>query len=225
MLFQIFKLCLPVIFSYIPLGFAFGILAASNDLSLLQTAAISFFVYSGSAEFLLVGFISLNESLLGIFVILFLLSFRHFFYTLTLLNELRSLNFLRYYVIFALSDESFALLSTQKGYFARLNKAQKSLASALLCLFNQASWVLGSGLGYLFQKGSKLDFSGVEFSLSALFIVLAYDAYKQNNDLKLLLFALALGILGLLLVPKSYMLFASLAAAFVFLMLRQKYAR
>lgn len=225
MLFQIFKLCLPVIFSYIPLGFAFGILAASNDLSLLQTAAISFFVYSGSAEFLLVGFISLNESLLGIFVILFLLSFRHFFYTLTLLNELKSLNFLRYYVIFALSDESFALLSTQKGYFARLNKAQKSLASALLCLFNQASWVLGSALGYLFQKGSKLDFSGVEFSLSALFIVLAYDAYKQNSDLKLLLFALALGILGLLLVPKSYMLFASLATAFVFLMLRQKYAR
>lgn len=225
MLFQIFKLCLPVIFSYIPLGFAFGILAASNDLSLLQTAAISFFVYSGSAEFLLVGFISLNESLLGIFVILFLLSFRHFFYTLTLLNELRSLNFLRYYVIFALSDESFALLSTQKGYFARLNKAQKSLASALLCLFNQASWVLGSTLGYLFQKGSKLDFSGVEFSLSALFIVLAYDAYKQNSDLKLLLFALALGVLGLLLAPKSYMLFASLAAAFVFLMLRQKYAR
>lgn len=225
MLFQIFKLCLPVIFSYIPLGFAFGILAASNDLSLLQTAAISFFVYSGSAEFLLVGFISLNESLLGIFVILFLLSFRHFFYTLTLLSELRSLNFLRYYVIFALSDESFALLSTQKSYFSRLNKAQKSLASALLCLFNQASWVLGSALGYLFQKGSKLDFSGVEFSLSALFIVLAYDAYKQNSDLKLLLFALVLGVLGLLLVPKSYMLFASLAAAFVFLMLRQKYAR
>lgn len=79
MILQVFKLCLPVIFSYIPLGFAFGILAASNGLSLAQSLGISFFVYSGSAEFLLVGFISLNESLFGIFIILFLLSFRHFF--------------------------------------------------------------------------------------------------------------------------------------------------
>ncbi len=225
MILQVFKLCLPVIFSYIPLGFAFGILAASNGLSLAQSLGISFFVYSGSAEFLLVGFISLNESLFGIFIILFLLSFRHFFYTLTLLNELRALNFLRFYVIFSLSDESFALLSTQKGFFNKFQKAQKSLASALLCFFNQASWVLGSGLGYLFQKGSKLDFSGIEFSLSALFIVLAYDAYKQNSDLKLLIFALIIAFLGLLFVPKSFMLFVCLALAFVFLFLRQKYAK
>lgn len=136
MILQVFKLCLPVIFSYIPLGFAFGILAASNGLSLAQSLGISFFVYSGSAEFLLVGFISLNESLFGIFIILFLLSFRHFFYILTLLNELRALNFLRFYVIFSLSDESFALLSTQKGFFNKFQKAQKSLASALLCFFN-----------------------------------------------------------------------------------------
>lgn len=85
--------------------------------------------------------------------------------------------------------------------------------------------MLGSGLGYLFQKGSKLDFSGIEFSLSALFIVLAYDAYKQNSDLKLLIFALIIAFLGLLFVPKSFMLFVCLALAFVFLFLRQKYAK
>lgn len=109
-----FFLTLPVAFAYIPLGMALGILAASNDFSYLQILAISFFVYSGSAEFLLVSFIVNNEGLLGIFISLFLVGFRHFFYTISLLKELKALNFLRHYVIFALSDESFALLSTYK---------------------------------------------------------------------------------------------------------------
>lgn len=76
---EIFKLTLPVMMGYVPLGAAFGILAASSGLSLAQTMAISFFVYSGTAEFLLIAFIVAGESLLGIFLTLFLLGFRHFF--------------------------------------------------------------------------------------------------------------------------------------------------
>lgn len=215
---QIFKLTLPVMMGYVPLGIALGILAASNDLSFAQSMAISFFVYSGSAEFLLIAFIAAGESLFGIFVSLFLLGFRHFFYTLSLLNELKSLNLLRFYAIYAMSDESFALLSTYKSRFAS-DKRTKSISYALLCFLNQSYWLIGVCVGFCFQKSLNLDFSGIEFSLNALFIVLAYDAYRQNPNQKLLLIAIIIGLCGFLFIAKSYMLFVCLAFAMMILLL------
>lgn len=220
---SLFKLTLPVSFAYIFLGMALGILAASNDFSLVQVLAISFFVYSGSAEFLLIAFIVANESLLGIFSTLFLLGFRHFFYTLSLLNELKSLNFLRHYVIFALSDESFALLSTYKNEFLAVqSKARRSFYCALLCFLNQSYWLLGVSLGFLFQQNINLDYSGIEFTLNALFIVLAYEAFKQNPNLKLLFASLFIGLFGLLFIAKAYMLFVCLGISLVLLLLWRK---
>ncbi|TQR33163.1 branched-chain amino acid permease [Campylobacter sp. MIT 99-7217] len=212
--------------AYIPLGMALGILAASNHFSIYQALMISFFVYSGSAEFLLVTFIVANETLLGIFITLFLLGFRHFFYTLTILSELKNLNFLRHYVIFSLSDESFALLSTyQKDFESVSNKHKRSLYYALLCFLNQSYWLFGVFLGFLFQNNIDIDYSGIEFSLSALFIVLAYDAYKQNPNPKILFIAFFIGFFGFLFIAKAYMLFACLSIALVYLLIRKNYVR
>ena len=219
---EIFKLTLPVMAGYVPLGVALGVLAGSLKLSLAQSLAVSFFVYSGSAEFLLVVFIAAGEGLLGVFVTLFLVGFRHFFYTLTLLADIRGLNLLRYYVIFALSDESFALLCAYKGKFAA-QKAAKSLNFALLCALNQLYWLIGACLGWCFQKGVNFDYSGIEFSLNALFIVIAYDAYRQNPNAKLLLLALVIGLCGFLFVAKSYMLFVCLMCAMCTLLLGRRY--
>ena len=99
---------------YIPLWAAFGILAASKDFSLFEILLSSIFIYAGAGQFLLVALVAQNVSFLMIFFTLFLLNFRHFFYTLSLLKELKSINFLRHYIIFALTDESFALLSSIK---------------------------------------------------------------------------------------------------------------
>ena len=212
--------------AYVPLGMALGILAASNGFSIFEALAISFFVYSGSAEFLLITFIVANEALLGIFISLFLLGFRHFFYSLTILEELRGLNFLRHYVVFSLSDESFAILSTyQKDFESVENKNLKSFYYALLCLLNQSYWLLGVCLGFLFQGNIGIDYSGIEFSLSALFIVLAFDAYKQNPNFRLLALAFFIGLFGFLFIAKAYMLFTCLAFALFYLFLRKKYVR
>lgn len=223
---QVFKLTLPVMMGYVPLGIALGILAASNGLTFAQSLAISFFVYSGSAEFLLIAFITAHESLVGIFVSLFLLGFRHFFYTLSLLDELRSLNALRYYAIYAMSDESFALLSTYKSRFGEgVSRTHKSLCYAWLCFLNQSYWLIGVCVGFCFQKSFKMDYSGIEFSLNALFIVLAYDAYRQNPNKKLLLFALLIGLCGFLYIDRAYMLFVCLTLAMGILLLGRKFTR
>lgn len=221
---EIFKLTLPVAFAYVPLGVALGILAASSGLKLWQVLALSFFVYSGSAEFLLIAFIAVGEGLFGIFLTLFLLGFRHFFYTLSLLNELKSLNFLRFYVIYALSDESFALLSTHKNDISsNASQSKKSFHYALLCFLNQSYWIIGCFLGFLLQKRTHIDYSGIEFSLNALFIVLACESFKQNPNKKLLFLALIIGLLGFLFIAKSSMLFICLTLGVIALLLGRRY--
>ncbi|HHW4633731.1 TPA: AzlC family ABC transporter permease, partial [Campylobacter coli] len=186
---ELFLLTIPVLMGYIPLGAAFGILAASKDFSLFEILLSSIFIYAGAGQFLLVALVAQNVSFLMIFFTLFLLNFRHFFYTLSLLKELKSINFLRHYIIFALTDESFALLSSIKEKIKNLSRAQRSLIMFEVCLLNQIYWVIGSVLGYYFKQGLNIDYSGVEFSLNALFIVLAYELYKQNPNLKILLYS------------------------------------
>lgn len=182
---ELFLLTIPVLMGYIPLGAAFGILAASKDFSLFEILLSSIFIYAGAGQFLLVALVAQNVSFLMIFFTLFLLNFRHFFYTLSLLKELKSINFLRHYIIFALT----ALLSSIKEKIKNLSRAQRSLIMFEVCLLNQIYWVIGSVLGYYFKQGLNIDYSGVEFSLNALFIVLAYELYKQNPNLKILLYS------------------------------------
>lgn len=221
-----FKMSVPVMMAYIPLGIAFGILASSNDFTFWQIIGISFFVYSGSAEFLLVAFIVAKESLLGIFISLFLLGFRHFFYTLSLLDMIKGLNFLRFYLIFALSDESFALLSTQRENLKAIDdKMKRSLLAVFICLLNQSYWLIGSALGVLAQNKFKFDYSGIEFSLIALFIVLSYDAFKLNPNKKILFLAIIVGFFACVFISKEYMLFSALLFALFVLILGKPYVR
>ncbi|ECC2747857.1 branched-chain amino acid ABC transporter permease [Campylobacter coli] len=222
---ELFLLTIPVLMGYIPLGAAFGILAASKDFSLFEILLSSNFIYAGAGQFLLVALVAQNVSFLMIFFTLFLLNFRHFFYTLSLLKELKSINFLRHYIIFALTDESFALLSSIKEKIKNLSRAQRSLIMFEVCLLNQIYWVIGSVLGYYFKQGLNIDYSGVEFSLNALFIVLAYELYKQNPNLKILLYSSFVALFALFCIDKPYMLAFCIFIALMILIFGKKYVR
>ncbi|EQA5277385.1 AzlC family ABC transporter permease [Campylobacter coli] len=217
---ELFLLTIPVLMGYIPLGAAFGILAASKDFSLFEILLSSIFIYAGAGQFLLVALVAQNVSFLMIFFTLFLLNFRHFFYTLSLLKELKSINFLRHYIIFALT-----LLSSIKEKIKNLSRAQRSLIMFEVCLLNQIYWVIGSVLGYYFKQGLNIDYSGVEFSLNALFIVLAYELYKQNPNLKILLYSSFVALFALFCIDKPYMLAFCIFIALMILIFGKKYVR
>lgn len=220
---NIFILTLPVLMGYIPLGITFGILAASNGFSLLEALLSSLIVYAGAGQFVLVGLISAGAGFIEVFITLFLLNFRHFFYTLTLLEEFKKMNFLKHFIMFFLSDESFALISSLRQRIENLSSKEKSNFIFKLCFLNYFYWSLGTLLGFLFQKNINIDYSGIEFSLNALFIVLAYELYKQNPNLKILILACVLALFALCFIDKSYMLVFCIALALFLLFLGKKY--
>ncbi|ARJ56566.1 branched-chain amino acid transport protein, AzlC family [Campylobacter cuniculorum DSM 23162 = LMG 24588] len=220
---NIFILTLPIFMGYISLGAAFGILASSNGFSLFEVVLSSLIVYAGAGQFVLVALIVSGAGFLEIFITLFILNFRHFFYTLALITDLKGMNFLKHYIMFSLTDETFALLSAQRNELIKLNRAQKSWRVFWICFLNQNYWIIGSILGFLFQKNVKIDYSGVEFSLNALFIVLTYELFKQNPNLKILLGTCCIALIALFFIDKSYMFAFCLALAIFLLFIGRKY--
>lgn len=213
---EIFKLSLPVLFGYVPLGAAYALLAVSVGLPTWTVILASVVVYAGSGQFLLVTLLGMGTTLVEIFVATFLLNLRHFFYTTSLLGDITKLKF-KFYTIFALTDETFAVLKT-----LNLDEKDRDRVYFLLPLFNQIYWIIGALLGIFIGSNLKIDYSGIEFCLVALFVVLAIELFRNNKNYKILFLALFLGIFGLFFVPNSYMLITTLFVGFALLIAFRK---
>ncbi|MBQ9259119.1 MAG: AzlC family ABC transporter permease [Neisseriaceae bacterium] len=215
---QIFKNTIPVMLGYIPLGLAFGIYGVASGMPLWVLALTCIFIYAGSVEFVLVAFIVAKASLLEVFIISFLLNFRHFFYTMTLLDDIKKLKN-RLYFIYALTDETFALLVARQ----KQENENTNLLFNLTAMLNHSYWITGVLLGALLGHSLPVNYDGIEFSLVALFAILTYELFKTNPNYKVLFLAFACSFVGLFIFPQQYFLFGSLIMATALLLMIRKY--
>lgn len=214
---DIFKLSLPVLFGYVPLGAAYALLAISIGLPVWAIILASLVVYAGSGQFLLVSLLSVGAGVLEIFVATFVLNLRHIFYTTTLLDDIVKAKS-KFYTIFALTDESFAVLKT-----AKVSDENRDKLYFYLPLLNQIYWVIGSILGVLVGSNLDLDYRGIEFCLVGLFVVLAVEILRGDRNFKLLGISLGVGIFGLLFLPAKSMLILSLVIGFILILILRKW--
>ena len=202
---EIFISTLPVMAGYIPLGLTYGIYGVSMGLAVWVMSLSAMLIYAGSVEFILVSFIITQASLVDTFLIAFLLNFRHFFYTMALLPQIKALKN-KFYFIYALTDETFALLISKNF----TPNDDKNMIFNLTAIFNQSYWVAGTTLGAILGASVDFDFSGVEFALLALFVVLSYEMYRKNPQKSVILIALICSLVGFLFFDKNYFLFGTI---------------
>jgi len=189
-----FRLSLPVLFGYIPLGMAFGVLFSELGYHWLYAALMGLVIYAGAGQFLAVGLLANQAGLLEVFVAMLLLNARHMVYGLSLLSSLTLRGARRWYLIYALTDETYSLLTMLQAGCDEL----RARLQFRLALLNHLYWVLGCTLGA--WLGGQISFStaGIEFTLPALFLVLALEQYRVVQRPRVFVFALAIGLLALL---------------------------
>ena len=187
----------------IPLGIAFGLLVVHNGLAWWWATVFSAVVYAGSLEFLLIAMVATAVPLGQVALTAVMVNSRHLFYALSFpLRRVRGIAG-RTYSTFALTDEAYAMTATPAGQ--RWSGAQILVLQAALHL----SWVVGATLGALLGEVLPLDsLHGLDFALSALFVVLAIDAYRARPDLRTALLAVTCALVALLLVPGEMLLVA-----------------
>jgi 4-azaleucine resistance transporter AzlC len=168
------RFTVPVALGYIAIGTAFGLLAVNAGYPLWFAVFMSIFVFAGAAQFIAIGLFSAGASLAQIALITLVVNIRHMAYGFSLIRDFARHPRLRPYLVFALTDETYALLTSLSP------EARESAPTLLgIAAFDQLWWVLGTFLGA--AAGSLLPFKleGLDFALTALFLVLAVEQYLR----------------------------------------------
>lgn len=176
MIVDAFKDSRPAAFGYVPLGMAFGILFQSLQLNWIYGFLMSFLVYAGSAQFIAIPLLANHGSLLSLAIATFLVNLRHIFYGLSFLDKFKFNNFIKYYLIFGLTDESYSIICSKNTYA----DPKYEIYVVFMCHFY---WVLGTFFGILlYSQLMDINIQFLFFTLVALFAILTVDSFKVNKD-------------------------------------------
>ena len=145
----------------------------------------------------------------------FLLNFRHFFYGLSMVSRYQGVGKRKLYLAFALSDETYAILAGALPP-AQVDPADYYFAVSLL---DQCYWVAGSLIGATVGQLITFDTTGVDFAMTALFVVLAVEQWKSARRHAPALFGGCCGVVCLLIFGPDLFLIPALAAIVALLLL------
>lgn len=210
------RLSLPVLFGYLPLGAAFGVMFAELGYHWLFATLMGLVIYAGAGQFLAVGLLANQAGLLEVFVATLLLNARHMVYGLSLLSSLQLAGPRRWYLIFALTDETFSLLTLLRTASAQWRARLQFRLAAL----NHAYWVIGCTLGAWLGGQLTVSTAGIEFTLPALFMVLTLEQYRAVRRPRVFALAAAIGGLALLISPDNMLMLSIALAVSLLLMAR-----
>jgi 4-azaleucine resistance transporter AzlC len=204
-----FRATLPVLFGYVPLGAAFGFLFSDLGYPWWLAPLTGLVVFAGSAQFLGVGLLAAHAGLLETAVAIFLLNARHLFYGFSMLGRYARAGLCKWYLVFGLTDETYALLATTPPPPGARPERFYLAVTAL----NQGYWVVGCTLGAALGSGLSLDTTGLDFALTALFVVLLIDQIKAATTAYPFIVAALSGLAALWLLGPDNMLLGALAVA------------
>lgn len=170
-----FEKSLPVLFGYLFLGSAFGVMIQHAGYNALWAFFISLTVFAGSGQFLLSSLLSGGASLITTAAMTLLINSRHIFYGLSFLERFKKTGKKYPYMIFSLTDETYSVLCSVKPE----EGVDEGKAMFLIALFNHIYWILGSVLGALLGQFLPLNFTGIDFSMTALFVVLFLEQWLE----------------------------------------------
>lgn len=168
----------PVMVGYLFLGAAYGILMKVNGFGFWWVLAMSVLVYAGSLQYMGVTLLASMVSPLYGFLMGLMINARHLFYGISMLGRYRNLKRFRTYLIFALTDETFSVICNEKVP-PRLDREWVYLWISLL---DQLYWVAGSLVGSVMGGLIGFDTKGLDFALTALFVVIFTDQWKSQKD-------------------------------------------
>jgi 4-azaleucine resistance transporter AzlC len=158
---------LPVVMGYLPIGFAYGVLAQKSGVSAFNTVMMSLIVFAGSSQFIAVGLLASGASALSIVFTTFVVNLRHLLMSTSLSAHLKGWKKFELAVFaFHITDETFAVHSMR---YAKNNPSKTEVFS--INIISQASWVLGSCLGIVAGQLIKdVEPLGLDYALPAMFI-------------------------------------------------------
>ena len=166
---------IPVFLGYISCGIAFGLITINAGYPWWLAPATGILIFAGAGQFLAIPLFAAGTPILAILATELLLNIRHIVYGLPLINQFKGCRRTKPYLIYALTDETFSLLTTTEVP-AGVKPEDYYFAVSIL---DQSYWVGGSLIGGLAGAMIPFDMTGVDFALTALFAVLSIEQIQK----------------------------------------------
>lgn len=173
-----FTRSLPVMAGYLVLGLGFGILLQTRGYGWGWALAMSVLIYAGSMQYVAINLLAGGATLLSAALMTLMVNARHLFYGVSMLDRYKQTGRAKPYLIFALTDETYSLVCSGEMP-AGVDRNRYFL---LLSLFDQCYWVVGSVAGALLGGVLPFDTTGIDFSMTALFLVVLTDQWRTTKD-------------------------------------------
>ncbi len=173
---QAVRLSLPVLGAYLFLGIAYGVIAAQMGYAMWVPAAMAMIVYSGSVEFIALTLLTGAFAPVSAAVMALTVGARHIFYGLSMLDRWRGAGARKPFLIFLMSDETFAVNISQGGSTSR---------QLWLSFLDYIYWLTGAVVGYamyfLMPESAMSHMQGLGYVVTAMFASIYADDFLRNR--------------------------------------------
>lgn len=208
----------PVMTGYLFLGFGFGILMYQSGYGVLWAGAMSLFIYAGSMQYVAVSLLTGGAGLLTAAMTTLLVNARHLFYGISMVDAYKGAGKGKPYLIFALTDETYSLVSQERipegvsrqGYYF------------LVSVFDHIYWICGTILGSLAGSLLPMDLEGIEFVLTALFVTIFVEQWLSTDNHKPAVVGVAATLVCLLLFGRDIFLIPAMVVIALLLTVSRK---
>lgn len=213
-----FPFTIPVLLGYLSIGIAFGLLFENAGYNFIWAFFTSLIVYAGAMQFIAVSFFYGGIGLIQIAVMTVLVNIRHIFYGLSFLDRFSDMGKKKWYMAFTLTDETYSLLCSTK---APPGVDEKKFVICVAFL-NHSYWILGSVIGSLAGSLITFDTTGMDFAMTALFIVIFIDQWKAYSSHIPALMGLGCTVLALLIAGPDNLVIPAMILIVAALLLSKK---
>ncbi len=216
-----FPYTLPICVGFLFLGMSYGFLMGSYGFSFVYPMLMSLFIFAGSMEFVTANLLLMPTfQPLHAFLLTLMVNARHLFYGLSLLEKFRGLGWKKPYLIFGLCDETFSIHCA----VTPPEDVDPGGFMFFTTVLNQSYWVAGATLGGLLGQVIHFNTQGIEFVMTALFVVMFLSQWEQNKDHRPALVGVGCTLLCLLVLGSDHFLLPAMALIILcFLFLRKKF--
>jgi len=169
------KQIIPLLFSYLFVGIAFGILIHEAGYSALWAFLSGIFIYAGSMQIVMASLMTSGVPLHMVALMTFFINARHIFYGLGFIDKFRKMGWKYPYMVLTLTDETYSVLCSIK-YPDDVDEQKTDFYIALLC---HLLWIFSCTMGALLGQMLPFDLTGIEFSATAFFVVVCVNQWRQ----------------------------------------------
>lgn len=186
---------LPVMAAFFFLGIAYGVLMHSIGLGVGWTFLMSFLVYAGSMQYVAITLFAASFNPLNALAVTLMVNARHIFYGLSMLDKLRYTGRFKHYITFGLCDEAFSILSSHTAP----EGVDNGLFMFMVTFLCRWYWIIGSVSGALVGHMITFSTEGLDFALTAMFIVAFLNQWERKDKQSSVLVGVGCSILCLFL--------------------------